>query len=58
MLIIGLYHTFIEQCDSCAEGVNSPDRNVVGDLCNDTLAVQNESNCNGTLSKRKYISQT
>jgi hypothetical protein len=49
--MIGLYHTFIQQCDACAEGVNSADRNVLGDLCNDTLAVQNESVCNGTLAK-------
>jgi hypothetical protein len=49
--MLGLFHVFIQGCDACAEGVESPDRNIVGDLINDTLPMQNESNCNGTLAK-------
>jgi hypothetical protein len=56
ILSIGLYHVFIQDCadTACSEGVASENRNLVGDLCNDTLPMQNEPQCNGELSKRKH----
>jgi hypothetical protein len=51
--MLGLYHVFIQDCadTACSEGVASENRNLVGDLCNDTLPMQNEPQCNGELSK-------
>ncbi len=53
-LLTGLQHVFEEYgCAPCSETVNSPDRNAVGDYCNDTLPMWSESRCNGYLDQRK-----